>query len=94
MADGVQFNDKFFERIGKSAGVTAMAKDIAEKALGIAKASAPVDEADYVNGLHVEVKTVENRNVALVVGSDWKTMLIESKTGNLARALKQVKKSG
>ncbi|MGF4045727.1 HK97 gp10 family phage protein [Paenarthrobacter nitroguajacolicus] len=93
MAD-FEFNQKWFERIGKSAEITNMAKDVAEKALAIAKASAPVDEGDYVNGLHVEVKTVQNRNVALVVGSDWKTMLIESRTGNLARALKQVKKNG
>lgn len=90
----MEFNDKFFEGIGKSAGVTQMCRDVADKVNAAAKASAPVDEGDYRDGLHVEVKTVDKRNVALVVGSDPKTMLIESKTGNLARALNQVKKSG
>lgn len=90
----MEFNDKFFEDLGKSAGVTRLCRDVADKVLAAAQASAPVDEGDYRDGLHVEVKTVERRNVALVVGSDPKTMLIESKTGNLARALNQVKKSG
>ncbi|WOH20129.1 HK97 gp10 family phage protein [Paenarthrobacter sp. GOM3] len=90
----MEFNDKFFEEIGKSAGVTQICKEVAEKVLATAQASAPVDEGAYRDGLHVEVKAVEKRNVALVVGSDPKTMLIESKTGNLARALNRVKKSG
>lgn len=88
------YNDAFFERLGKSPGVTSLCVDVANKVLSAAQASAPVDEGDYRDGLRVEVKTAENRNVAVVVGSDGKTMLIESKTGNLARALNQVKKSG
>ncbi|AOY72039.1 hypothetical protein ARZXY2_2509 [Arthrobacter sp. ZXY-2] len=90
----MEFNDKFFEEIGKSAGVTRMCRDVADKVLAAAVAGAPVDEGDYRDGLQVQEKTVEHRNVALVVGTDPKTMLIESKTGNLARALNQVKKSG
>lgn len=90
----MEFNDKFFEEIGKSAGVTQMCRDVANEVLAAAVAGAPVDEGDYRDGLQVQVKTVEYRNVALVVGTDPKTLLIESKTGNLARALSKVKKSG
>lgn len=90
----VEFNDKFFEEMGKSAGVTQLCQEAAQKVLATAQASAPVDEGDYRDGLEIRVKQSRTRNTVLVVGTDWKTMLIESKTGNLARALKQVKKSG
>ncbi|WP_197412864.1 hypothetical protein [Arthrobacter sp. EpRS71] len=56
----MEFNDKFFEEIGKSAGVTQMCKEVAEKVLAAAQTSAPVNEVAYRDGLHVEVKTVEN----------------------------------
>lgn len=87
----VEFNDRFFEEIGKSAGVTKLSRQKAEAVLAAARASAPVDSGDYRDRLAIEVKEAKYRNVILVKGSDWKTMLIESKTGNLARALKQVR---
>lgn len=90
----VEFNDKFFEEMGKSAGVTQLCRERAEAVLAIAKAAAQVDEGDYRDGLEIRVRQGQTRNTVLVVGTDWKTMLIESKTGNLARALNQVKKSG
>lgn len=90
----VDFNDKFFEEIGKSAGVTQMCRDVGQQVLALAQASAPVGEGDYRDGLHLVEKVVENRSVVLVVGDDWKTMLIEAKTGNLVRALNQVKRGG
>lgn len=90
----VQFNEKFFEEMGKSAGVTQLCREAGEKVLAAARATAPVDEGDYRDGLHLEEKSTDTRNVVLVVGSDWKTMIIESKTGNLVRALNQVKRGG
>lgn len=88
----VYFDRRFFDQIMKSAGIERMVDSTAEKALGIAQANAPVDEGDYKSGLKVEKRDTQYRHTARVVGEDWKTMLIESKTGNLARALKAAKK--
>ena len=87
----VQFNNSFFEEMGKSAGVTNLIKDEAERVAAIARRNAPVDEGDYVAGIEVRIRESGRRNVALVVGTDWKTMLVESKTGNLVRALNESK---
>lgn len=89
----MQFNNSFFEELGKSAGVTKLCTDAAEKVADAARASAPVVEGDYRDSIHVEVRSSNKRNVALVVADDWKAMLIEAQTGNLVRALKTAKKS-
>lgn len=84
----MEFNDSFFDDVLRSAGVRALTRGAAERALGVARANAPVDTGGYRNGL--EVKTVEraHRTTYMVVGTDPKTMLVESRTGNLAKALK------
>jgi hypothetical protein len=87
----VQFNDFYFDEILKSAQVENLTREAAQRALAIARATAPVDEGDYKRGLHIEEKETPYRTVVRVVGSDAKTLLIESKTGNLARALKAAK---
>lgn len=86
----VEFNQRWFDQIGKSAGVTALTQDAAQRVLAQAVSTAPVDSGDYRAGLRVERKQSRYRNVFLVVGNDWKTLLIEAQTGNLARALKRV----
>ena len=83
----VKFNDKFFEELQVSAEVEALVVEAAEGVAEIARATAPVDTEDYRNGISVTTKH-QRRVVALVVSSDWKTFLIESKTGNLVRALR------
>lgn len=88
MSASVVFNNSFFEEMGKSAGVTALTKGKAEDIARIARSTAAVDEGDYRDGIVVRMKDTSRRSVALVVGTDWKTMLIEAKTGNLVRALK------
>lgn len=93
MAD-VQFNDAFFEQLGRSPGVTSLCTEVAQRIAAAARASAPRDTGEYANSIRVEVVRRGRRNAALVVAGDDKAMLIESYTGNLARALKQVKKSG
>lgn len=90
----VDFNNQFFEDLGRSPEVTKLCKDKADQVAASARASAPVDSGDYRDSIHVEIASRGRRNVALVVASDAKTMLIESETGNLARALNQVKRSG
>lgn len=90
----VSFNAQFFNEIMRSPAVQNMTRATAEKVLSAAQSTAPVDTGAYKAGLTITVKKAKYRDVILVVGTDWKTMLVESKTGNLARALKLAKKNG
>lgn len=90
MADKVEFNDAFFEKLGRDPAVMAQCVAKANQVAAAARTSAPVDSGDYKNNMRVEVQPRGRRNAAVVVASDWKSLLIESRTGNLARALKAV----
>ena len=87
----VGFNNSFFDEMLNSAGVRALTRGAAEKALNIARANAPVDTGAYRDGLQVEAVQHAHRTTYRVVGTDAKTMLIESQTGNLVKALKKAK---
>lgn len=87
----VDFNNSFFDEMLNSAGVRALTRGAAEKALNIARANAPVDTGAYRDGLQVEAVQHAHRTTYRVVGTDAKTMLIESQTGNLVKALKKAK---
>ena len=81
----VKFNDKYFDELMNSAGVKAMTRRAAEKTLEYAKAHAP---GAYRDGLQIEEVKHAHRTTCMVVGTDPKTLLVESKTGNLRKALK------
>jgi len=83
----VKFNNAFFEELSRSAGVVNLVTEAAEKVAATARQTAPVDSGDYRDGIKVVLK-YQRRVVALVVGTDKKTMLVESKHGTLARALR------
>lgn len=85
----MHFNNEYFDELSRSAGVTDLCVEVAERVADAARASAPVDTEDYKNGIIVVTKQ-QRRSVALVKGTDPKTMLVEAKTGNLARALRTV----
>lgn len=87
----IDFNPAFFDEILRSAGVKALCKTKAAQALAIAQSTAPVDTGDYKRGLAIEEVQHAHRTTYQVVGHDPKTMLVESKTQNLARALKAVR---
>lgn len=87
----IKFNDGVFDEILNSAGVRAMTRGAAEKALGIAQANAPVDTGAYRDGLQVKAVPHAHRTTYMVVGTDPKTMLVESQTGNLVKALRKAK---
>lgn len=100
----MHFNEDFFKGIMRSAGVEELCRQKAQKTLDAAKASAPVGDlsdpvykeqgrhpGQYKEGLHIEKVAHASRDTYMVVGSDPKTLLVESKTGNLARALKKAK---
>jgi len=70
----------------KSDGVRSVLTGPADRVAEAARASAPVDSGTYRDGIVRESATTD-RAVELVVATDWKSRIIESRTGNLARAL-------
>lgn len=88
----MQFNEQFFQDLSQSPGVRGLVDAAADRVLAAAQASAPEDSGDYKAGLKRSSKN-QKRYVALVVATDPKSMLVESRTGNLARALKKAKKA-
>ena len=84
----VKFNDRYFDELMNSAGVKAMTRRAAEKVLEAAKANAPADTGAYRDGLRIEEVRHAHRTTCMVVGTDSKTLLVESQTGNLRKALK------
>lgn len=95
MASGsyVTFDEEFFATIMRSAGVEALCRSKAEDALAVAQSTVPVDTGAYRDGLAIEKVAHKYRDTYEVVGHDPKTLLVESRTGNLARALKAVRKT-
>lgn len=100
----VDFNDSFFDQILNSVGVKELTRQAANRVLAEAKASAPVgDPSDpvykrperrpgqYRDGLCIEEVRRAHRTTMMVVGHDAKTMLVESQTGNLRKALKKAR---
>lgn len=88
MADRLQFDDRFFDRVGKGPGVNRLGQLIAQRVLATARANAPVDTGDYQRSMHIERRVSRHRVVYRVVASDRKALLIESRRGVLARALR------
>ncbi|GAA1736858.1 HK97 gp10 family phage protein [Microcella frigidaquae] len=86
----MQFNNAFFEQLSRSPGVVSVTVEAANRVAATARENAPVDSGKYRKGIVVR-KKFQRRVVALVEGTDPKTMLIESKTGNLVRALQKNK---
>lgn len=87
----VNFNQKFFDEILNSAGVKSLTTLAANRALAYARASAPVDTGAYRDGLQIEEVKHAHRTTCMVVGTDPKTLLVEAKTGNLAKALRKAR---
>lgn len=85
-------NPRYFETVLRQPKVERLVDGIAADGLAIARADAPVDTRAYRNGLHIEHHESRYRRTARVVGSDPKTLLLESKLGILARMLKKVKR--
>ncbi len=87
----VDFNDSFFEEILNSVGVKELTRQAASRVLAEAVASAPVRTGKYRDGLGIEEVRRAHRTTMMVVGHDAKTMLVESQTGNLRKALKRAR---
>ncbi|NMW65984.1 HK97 gp10 family phage protein [Mobiluncus mulieris] len=83
----IEWDEAFFENILKSEEVAALAESVANQAAAIARATAPVVTGAYRDSIHVEKYYGRKRAVAKVVADDEKSWWIESKTGNLHKAL-------
>ena len=89
MADTkVQFDQGFFDGLMRSAGIQALQAAAAQRVLAAAQASAPVKTGVYKRGLRIVKAERKYRTTYLVEGTAPHTLLVEARTGNLARALK------
>jgi hypothetical protein len=89
MTTTMKFNSAFFEALERSPQVMAKCESVANQVAAVARANAPVDTGAYASLIHVETK-IQGRAVALVRADDPASMVIESRTGNLLRALRAV----
>ena len=87
----MEFREGFFEELLRSPAVEKLCVDAAEAIAADIVANGPKDTEAYVNGIEVRVKR-QKRVVALVVGTDPKTLLLESKGGYMVRALQRQKR--
>jgi len=82
----VKFNHAEWAKLLKSDQMRPPLTQVAEKMASRARASAPVDSGDYRDGIRVESATTD-RAVERIVAHDYKSSIIEARTGNLKRAL-------
>ena len=87
----VDFNEAYFASVLRTPPIENLTKERAQAVLATAQATAPVDSGDYKRGLRLVKHSSQYRDAWRVTGTDWKSMLVESKTGNLARAVKRTK---
>lgn len=83
----VEFNSKYFDELSHSAGVKGLVDSITARVAATARSTAPVDTGEYRASIRATGKR-QKRYVGLVVATAPHAMIVESQTGNLARALK------
>jgi hypothetical protein len=83
----LKWNEAFFRQTLKSPQARSLATGAAQEIAGDARASAPVDSGEYRDLIDVEVSETENRVVATVIARARHSMIVEARTGNLARSL-------
>jgi hypothetical protein len=88
----MKFNEDAIAELAKSPAVLRLTEEAAGRVLGFARSGAPVDQGDYEDGLDMELRTTRFRVVWVVIGRDWKTMLVEAMTGNLQKALRRAER--
>lgn len=88
------WSEKFFDEILRSRGVEAVTESAARDVLAEAKATAPVGKVNggrYRDSIKMVKVNARHRSVWRVVATAPYSMVVESRTGNLARALKKVR---
>lgn len=69
-------------------GIVAVVKRATDQIAAAARSSAPVDSGDYKNRIRTRIK-YQKRAVGVVEATDEKSLIVEAKTGNLARSVKK-----
>lgn len=82
-----QFFDESLDELARSASVRDVVVDAAGEVRDIARADAPVASGAYRDSIHVEVTETDEGVVATVVADVRHAMIVESRDGNLVRAL-------
>lgn len=92
MADGeLQWNEDVFDTILNLPVVENRVDTVAASVMGTAKATAPVDSGDYQRRIEMREKQAKHRKVKLVTATDPKSLAIEARTGNMARAARSAR---
>lgn len=69
-------------------GIVSVVQQATDRIADVARADAPVDGGGYKAGIRTRIK-YQKRAVGVVEATDPKSLIVESKTGNLARAVKK-----
>lgn len=83
----VDFNPEYFNELSRSHGVRALVDSVTARVAAAARSSAPVVTGEYRRGIRATGK-LQRRYVGLVIASAPHSLLVESKYGTLARALR------
>lgn len=84
----VTFNNAAMNELARSRAVTQPVMKATEKIAQIIRNDAPVESGDYRDGIQTHLKYQE-RGVGVIEATDEKSLIIEAKTGIMARAVKK-----
>lgn len=82
------FNDAGMDELARSPEIAAVVMGVAEQIADTARSTAGVDSGDYRDSIKTRLK-FQDRAVGIVYSDDPKAIVIEAKTGNMARAAKR-----
>ena len=80
-------NDAGIRDILRSGGVSSAVESETESLAGRARSGAPVESNEYKSGIGVEMSSTRTRARGRVVASAPHSTVVESRTGNLKRAI-------
>lgn len=85
----MKWNNAAMDELARSPGIASAVMDASGDIAQTARSTAPVGETEeYRNSIKTGMK-FQRRAVGLVYSDDDKALVVEAKTGNLARAVKQ-----
>lgn len=76
------------DALTRDPGIVRAVAQATEEIASTARSTAPEDSGDYKDGIVTRLK-YQDRVVGVVEATDPKSLIVESKTGNLARAVKR-----
>lgn len=92
--ESIRFNQSTLDRIMQAPAVIEATRQIADQGMRAIQADAPEDSGDYKRGFRLVARKSRYRTVWRIVGTDRKTLLLESRGGFIARAMKRMRSRG